>query len=46
MDWTITNNDKQFQSKREALRIIKQELDKNGIKIPYNQIEVHNGKNI
>ena len=42
----ITNNDKQWQSKRDALKVIKLELDKNGIKIPYNQIEVHNGKNI
>ena len=42
----ICERDKQWQTKRDALRIIKKELDKNGIKIPYQQIEVHNGKNI
>lgn len=38
--------DKQWQVKRDCLAIIKDELDKNNIKIPYPQIEVHNGKNI
>lgn len=35
---------KVWQYKRDALRLIKQKYDKNNIKIPYNQIEVHNGK--
>ncbi len=30
--------------KREVLRLIKKEYDKNKIKIPYNQLEVHNEK--
>lgn len=42
----ISERDKQWIAKREALKIIKRELDKNGVKIPYQQIEVHNGKNI
>ena len=42
----LSDHDKQWATKRKALRIIKQELDKAGIKIPYNQIEVHNGKKI
>lgn len=36
------NRDSQWGTKREALRIIKQELDKHRIKIPYPQLEVHN----
>jgi len=36
------NRDSQWRTKREALRIIKQELDKHKIKIPYPQLEVHN----
>ena len=36
------NRDSQWRTKREALRIIKKELDKNKIKIPYPQLEVHN----
>lgn len=36
------NRDSQWRTKREALRIIKQELDKNKVKIPYPQLEVHN----
>ena len=35
---------KVWQYKRDALRLIKSKYDKNNIKIPYNQIEVHNGK--
>lgn len=35
---------KVWQYKRDALRLIKIKYDKNHIKIPYNQIEVHNGK--
>ena len=35
---------KVWQYKRDALRLIKLKYDKNNIKIPYNQIEVHNGK--
>lgn len=35
---------KVWQYKRDALRLIKIKYDKNNIKIPYNQIEVHNGK--
>ena len=42
----IAGHDKQWKTKRSALRIIKLMFDKEGIKIPYNQIEVHNGKNI
>ena len=42
----ICERDKQWITKREALKIIKKELDNNGVKIPYQQIEVHNGKNI
>ena len=42
----ISKHDRQWQTNRNALKIIKTELDKNGIKIPYQQIEVHNGKNI
>ena len=42
----LCDHDKQWSNKRKALRIIKQELDKQGIKIPFNQIEVHNGKDI
>ena len=42
----LSDHDKQWATRRKALEIIKRELDKEGIKIPYNQIEVHNGKNI
>lgn len=42
----LCDHDKQWSTKRYALRVIKTELDKQGIKIPFNQIEVHNGKNI
>lgn len=34
----------QFALKRKVLALVKNEFDKNGLKIPYNQIEVHNGK--
>lgn len=34
----------QFAYKRQILSLIKKEFDKNKIKIPYPQIEVHNGK--
>ena len=33
-----------WQYKRDALRLIKKKYDEHDIKIPYNQIEVHNGK--
>lgn len=33
-----------WEYKRAVLRLIKQKYDKNKIKIPYNQIEVHNEK--
>ena len=36
--------DKRIPVKREALRIIKKVYDANKIKIPYNQLEVHNAK--
>ena len=36
--------DKRWVVRREALKIIKQHYDKNKIKIPYTQIEVHNAK--
>ncbi len=35
---------KQFTVQRSLRREIKKAFDKDGIKIPYNQIEVHNGK--
>lgn len=37
---------KQFATKRAVLGIVKEAYDKNNIKIPYNQLEVHNGKDI
>ena len=36
------NIDSRFQVKRDALRAILQEFEKNGISVPYNQIDVHN----
>ena len=30
--------------KRKILGLVKRELDKKNVKIPYPQIEVHNGK--
>lgn len=38
------SQDKRIPVKREALSIIKKVYDKNKIKIPYNQIEVHNAR--
>jgi len=38
--------DNQWQVKRDALRIVKTAFEEDNIKIPYPQIEVHNGKNI
>ena len=38
--------EKQWQTKRDVLKIIKELYEKDNIKIPYNQIEVHNGKKI
>lgn len=38
--------EKQWQIKRAALKIIKTEYDKNKIKIPYTQIEVHYEQNV
>lgn len=36
----------QFTAKRQINRIIKEEFDKEGISVPFNIIEVRNGKNI
>ena len=38
------SQDKRIMVKRESLAIIKEIYDKNKVKIPYNQIEVHNAK--
>ena len=38
------DRDSQWRTKREALKIVKQELDKAKIKIPYQQLEVHNSE--
>ncbi len=35
-----------WNTKREILKRIKEKYEEENIKIPYNQIEVHNGKNI
>ena len=42
----LCDHDKQWITRRMALRTIKRELDKQGIKIPFNQIEVHNGQKL
>lgn len=39
----ISIHDGQWQAKRSALKIIKDTFDEENIKIPYDQIEVHNG---
>ena len=36
----------QYSLKRKVLALIKNEFDSNGLKIPYAQIEVHNGKRV
>lgn len=38
-----TAQDKQWQARRDALKVIKDTFEEDKIKIPYNQIEVHNG---
>jgi len=38
------DRDSQWRTKRDALKIVKQELDKAKIKIPYQQLEVHMGE--
>lgn len=38
--------DTQWQTRRDVLKIIKEQYEKENIKIPYNQIEVHNGKKL
>jgi small conductance mechanosensitive channel len=38
--------DKKYALKREILELIKEAYEKNDLKIPYNQIEVHNGSKI
>ena len=38
--------DRQWQVKRDALRIIKNTFEEDNIKIPYPQIEVHHGQDI
>ena len=38
--------DSQWQTKRDILKMIKDRYDKEKIKIPYTQVEVHNGQNI
>ena len=40
------NQGTHYAVKREAFRIIKEAYEKNNIKIPYNQIEVHHGQDI
>ncbi len=40
------DRDSQWRTRREALKIIKKELDKNKVKIPYPQLEVHNESKI
>ena len=40
------HQEKQWQIKRDILRIIKDTYDKNSLKIPYTQIEVHNGQKL
>lgn len=42
----VCPQEKQWQIKREALKIIKTIYDKDKIKIPYTQIEVHHEQNI
>ena len=34
----------QYELKRKILGLVKSELDKKNVKIPYPQVEVHNGK--
>lgn len=41
-----SKSDYKYEIKRKALGIIKEQFDKDGIKIPYPQVEVHNGKKL
>ena len=42
----VTEAMKHFAAKRLILKEVKKEFDKNNIKIPYPQVEVHNGKRV
>ncbi len=42
----VCRQGRKYDIKYESLKIIKQAYDKNKLKIPYEQIEVHNGKDI
>ncbi len=40
------DQNKKYEIKREMLQRIKEAYEKNNIKIPYNQLEVHHGSDI
>ncbi len=42
----VCKQDTQWQTKRDVLKLIKEAYEKENIKIPYPQIEVHNGTNL
>ena len=41
-----TIHDGQWQARRNALKVIKDTFEEENIKIPFNQIEIHHGKDI
>ena len=37
---------KKYQTRRDILKMVKEAYEKHNIKIPYNQLEVHNGQKL
>ena len=44
--YVVCNQDDRYRVKREVLKRVKEAYEKNKIKIPYEQVEVHHGKDI